>query len=863
MQNTVRRKVLLALLGLAACDHSATGPGSKDQVYGPVVLPAETRVLSSPVLASLSAVSPDLSTLEFTAPDETVRRLSPGHVVVGGVRARTPAGVLRRVTSVETNGGVVTVHTATATLEDAIKDADIQMQRTLTPGDVVSAAPAVRGITLRRSSNAVGGNFSIVLDTLVLYDKDGDTSTRKDQVAATGTISFDPTVDMQLSIHKLQVQRVRFAAKLATTSQIEILSQVGVHAGKDVLLARYTFQPIVVMVGPVPVVILPVLEIRLGVDGELSAGVNTGFSYDVTAEAAAEYTSGKWTATTSLDKSAHALPVRAFGGVTVEGYIAAPLTLNLYGAAGPYAAPRIFMEFSADPFAAPWWTLDWGVRMEFGVRSSLLGRTLDDFDVPAAIEYRDRLAQAAGAFDGSVQVTLRPDTTTLHVGETQRLQATVMAGTDTIPGLPIQWSSSALSVATVDSVGTVSAVGVGTATISAAVRGGSTTSSVRVVARDTAAATVRWRFVPPAGEIVDFAVGPSGNVYVVAGTPGSVRSRLYAVDRETGQVLWSAGDWETPRSGAVVGDDETVYLTGTNGLGRHEFIAAFDGHSGQVKWSSSTSGAIGRFHYPVLGQNGRVFVPSTSGGGGTGDGSIWGFDAASGASLWYSVAPEWPQWAEIGAVGQNGTVYAAADSSLYAIRGSDGGTAWRFIVGPRNGYQNVMLPPAIGPDGSVYISALGGARPLVALDGATGALRWRVDDCRMSGLVLDGAGQLLCAGDGLMAVSASSGGRLWAFREGQGAIHSVVAASGNTVLALSGGTPYTLFGLDGTNGTPRWQWTNVPSGEPRGYLALLPGGRVYVGFRFQLVALSTALGGPAASSWPMLQHDAAKSSRAR
>jgi uncharacterized protein YjdB len=77
--------------------------------------------------------------------------------------------------------------------------------------------------------------------------------------------------------------------------------------------------------------------------------------------------------------------------------------------------------------------------------------------------------------------TVTPSSANLSVGQTQQLsvQARDSAG-NVLTGRPVTWMTSTPSVATVSSTGTVSAIAVGTATISASVGGQTVVSSIRI-----------------------------------------------------------------------------------------------------------------------------------------------------------------------------------------------------------------------------------------------------------------------------------------------------------------------------------------------------------------------------------------------
>ncbi len=82
-----------------------------------------------------------------------------------------------------------------------------------------------------------------------------------------------------------------------------------------------------------------------------------------------------------------------------------------------------------------------------------------------------------------VSVTITPDVNSLSVGQTQHFAASVELSTGIPPagGMVPQWSSTNASVLELDADGNAKAVGVGEATVQAAVGGKTTTRPIRVV----------------------------------------------------------------------------------------------------------------------------------------------------------------------------------------------------------------------------------------------------------------------------------------------------------------------------------------------------------------------------------------------
>ncbi|MBI4560816.1 MAG: PQQ-binding-like beta-propeller repeat protein [Candidatus Rokubacteria bacterium] len=210
--------------------------------------------------------------------------------------------------------------------------------------------------------------------------------------------------------------------------------------------------------------------------------------------------------------------------------------------------------------------------------------------------------------------------------------------------------------------------------------------------------TLKWKYKTD-GSIAPLAsptLSPDGStVYVGSGDPNKTPDgTLYALNSSDGTLKWKVKVSQVRASGAVVGSDGTVYVTGS---GR---VNALDS-SGTVLWQSeqNTAGSL----TPALSYAGIVYV-------GTGpEGKIFAIDARNGDTLWsYQTGqnpdPEGPEYGVLTApaIGADGTVYVGSvDGKMYALK-PDGTLLWAY----QTGASIVENSPAIGKDGTLYFSSM-------------------------------------------------------------------------------------------------------------------------------------------------------------
>lgn len=277
------------------------------------------------------------------------------------------------------------------------------------------------------------------------------------------------------------------------------------------------------------------------------------------------------------------------------------------------------------------------------------------------------------------------------------------------------WSSSAPDVArlstalhapTGNELPVVTAVGEGTATITATSDGltGSTTVTVEDRAGASWSTPLDWAVAEPGVPIGDVAIGADGTIYVGADRGELNRSRWFALSPE-GTPLWSVDLPFTWFSTAAVGADGTLYI-GSNPDGSTGGLIAVD-PGGTVRWMRQELDDI--ISGPAIGADGTIYVAGGS--------SVYAVDP-QGEILWVYEAEDAGFNYSSPAVGSDGTVYVGGgDSRLYAID-SNGSLRWTFGTG-----GNIQSSPSIGRDGTIYVGANDGELYAIHPDGTE---RWSV-----------------------------------------------------------------------------------------------------------------------------------------
>jgi hypothetical protein len=283
--------------------------------------------------------------------------------------------------------------------------------------------------------------------------------------------------------------------------------------------------------------------------------------------------------------------------------------------------------------------------------------------------------------------------------------------------------------------------------------------------------------------------------------------------------------WMVPSVGGdgspSIGADGTVYVALMNTI---TAIAA----NGSIKWKyTEPSSGQGVIAGPTVGPDGNIYVISDYGG-------LGAFALSpAGQLLWSN--PGNPRFSEYGQVGAqivfgSGRLYAAFDevgvapSTMFGLSLA-GVQQWaKPLGGSDEMFMQRQRQPATGADGSLYLSAMGGANgwSLRRVDPGSGNVQWQYSPWPSNGMSPptvgpDGSVYLSRSLSYLDSVT-SSGQKRWTFSDGSIIDQPDVSPDGSVVVAGSRpnfGEPGSVRGWNAATGALKWQ-VDLPN-ENGGY----------------------------------------------
>jgi hypothetical protein len=304
-------------------------------------LTANGRVLSEAEAAKYAPVEDDYLTVTGPA-----RAPQAGEVLGAGPTTTNPYGFLRRVLEVTDQGnGTYRMRTEPADIADVVRNAAGSVVHpvgapveTLTePGPGVTDTPAAP--RLRRPDRATA-SAEVIDEDIGIKKSFKHTETRTDtegnsvSLTLEGSASVEAEADVDIGVGWRGVEaEVSASADEALTASAKVTGAMSDQLHFQ--LGRYRFRPFVVQVGPLPVVITPVIEAT--VRGAYSAQVEATatFTQSSRAKAGARYRHGEFSTIREFeDKKPTVTPSIEkvhFGG---EVELRAGVELEFYGTAG-------------------------------------------------------------------------------------------------------------------------------------------------------------------------------------------------------------------------------------------------------------------------------------------------------------------------------------------------------------------------------------------------------------------------------------------------------------------------------------------------------------------------------------------------
>ncbi|MDI6830324.1 MAG: IPT/TIG domain-containing protein [Actinomycetota bacterium] len=370
------------------------GHCSAGALYEPPIIPDTTKVLGDAELGRLAGAAKSGDgkelVLTFSANVGALQGIEPGDVIVGGITANTPYGILQKVTKVNRAGGQVILNTVSASLEEAVWRGHLYQPLDLSAARLVSTRILAEGVEFVPGGAGEGGDFrdAAHMELPFTYNfnnvklgTDPDYLLLNGKVGLTFKADFNvdidvgwPSLDELLGggvLPDVELKSADFGVTVEETADIRGSASVTKNISYEKDIVEHEFTPINVQIGPVPVILVPYVNVHVGVDGTVSAGISFGAMQKGSVYAGVAYDGSKWTPKTGKDFSFEWTPPSGNINADVKVYAGPQFGIKLYGICGPYLNLEPFVRLVINTATPPLWKVFVGIEVDIGVKAGI------------------------------------------------------------------------------------------------------------------------------------------------------------------------------------------------------------------------------------------------------------------------------------------------------------------------------------------------------------------------------------------------------------------------------------------------------------------------------------------------------------
>lgn len=344
-----------------------------DGVCQDVVLAPNAKIADAATRDSLSFYDQSTGRMEFAYETNTLKRLRTGDVLVSQPSPAAQYGYLRKVTAIRRAGSGYVVDSVQAKLTEAISKGNVNASGELSPAPTGLAGQPLVLSKKTNDSRSLGAaidegdgfKFDQAIDVTVNFDGSEDGVEGSGSFRVQGNVYFNAGYNVGIGIEPCFaippacVDRFEAWAGGEFKSKLRVTANFNGRVSKEKVIAPVPLSPIVFFIGPIPVVLVPKINVILGVNGEASID----FVFEAKAESAIKV-GAKWTEDEGWRDISE---FNLFDGEVIETKLEADLRLEayakvdakilLYNVVGPGMDLSIGAEVDVETGRKPFWRI--------------------------------------------------------------------------------------------------------------------------------------------------------------------------------------------------------------------------------------------------------------------------------------------------------------------------------------------------------------------------------------------------------------------------------------------------------------------------------------------------------------------------
>ena len=345
-----------------------------------VLLAPTAKVLDETTMNSLSSISQDGMTLFFAATTPQLDSIQTGDVIISGVTAVTPGGILRKVVSIEKRGdGTVEVTTEPASLTDAFQELHVN-----------GTIPSVRVRPLASQQAPLAAPMAVTTATLppITYSIPSTDFALSGNYQSTlfGNYTFNPDLDYEIDISWFTLENFKLVLKGPQTLTLNEQLQIEASGSwsREVSLVK---EPLFIAAVPttIPFVVftlefIPSIGFETSVGGQLDLGF--GFTASNNLTAGVQYSNGTWSSITSYDYSFnHYYSLAGDTTFSIRPYFRGRIGFYLDDVLGPYIDLQPYGKWSFITYPEVYEEFGVGMEGNAGGEVKVLTKALEDISL--------------------------------------------------------------------------------------------------------------------------------------------------------------------------------------------------------------------------------------------------------------------------------------------------------------------------------------------------------------------------------------------------------------------------------------------------------------------------------------------------
>lgn len=301
-------------------------------------------------------------------------------------------GYVREITEIQDQKGglFVIIKTKFASLIKALQQGKVDYNF---PLDFTKAKPIYTANGLKNFEYTDDGKEGQYTIDEVIY-KNGN-----NEIRVSGNFTLGATIYGTLKIKDFKLNKFSFnndigeEINLQGNCTFDILTWDG-----EVEFISQEFTSIPMVIGGIPFIMTPILDIYLGASVDLESQINTSVHQDLTLKTGATWYMNNWTPHMDVDTNLSGQPPTCSTSANFQIWVRPQIRVMIDRVLAPKISERFYGQLTANTTMDPWWVLCTGLDVNLGIQMEFFEQADWNMDV---LNFKDTLYKADGPFGNS------------------------------------------------------------------------------------------------------------------------------------------------------------------------------------------------------------------------------------------------------------------------------------------------------------------------------------------------------------------------------------------------------------------------------------------------------------------------------